>query len=558
MEEQRLGARRVVGVIASVWTGKAGRCAMAVRCLLGFAIALLCSPAAAAAAPMFSTVTFTGDATNPQVTIFGSGFGIEPATTNPAYQGSTGYDYGNALYLCDTSSNPNAFCAGQNNGKGNGSDTIGLVVSSYADSQIVYTLGSDYASYYYPSDVFRLQQGDQFTMHVNGATCSGMVDYSGSTVSCSAPPGQCTSGRAVDVARRVPAEAPGALRFARDGASAATYRPRRSTHRRALDRVFANGQNEIAVAPGKPLSSAYYHFEIPASRPFPQTAPQIHLDPIEVDSSSRRLFLRFTSTGCPDVVLTGTFRRTPLKVSAKRRSFRLKLSVPLSNFVTGARAGTLTFQGTGKIPAHFGVAADGRAAGSGGPGGVSLSLSGALDVYSNVLGAVGDNGKIASATATLPAVEKGGGGRSGNSTQPVGSSYKGSTTDNMSISIELSDDKSGIKKIDVTHPAFPCTNPYWQDGEGDESTKMTGPIKPNDAFGAWGEGTAKYTSGAFAGYQTLSVIGAFTPSKTVHGVTIQYIQGTYTLSAYVTIGPATGILCAHTASFSAGVVATSG
>jgi hypothetical protein len=155
---------------------------------MGLFVAALCSPAAATTAPMPGTVTFAGSAADPQITIDGSGFGTEPAPTNAGYPGYTGYDYGNALYFCDTSNNPQSFCAGQNDGKGNGSDTIGLVIASYSDTHIGYTLGSDYGSYYYPSNIFRAEPGDQFTVHVNGATCSGTIAYSGQPVSCTVAP----------------------------------------------------------------------------------------------------------------------------------------------------------------------------------------------------------------------------------------------------------------------------------------------------------------------------------------------------------------------------------
>lgn len=129
------------------------------------------------------TVTFAGNGANPQITIDGYGIGPEPAPTNLAYQGYTGYDYGDDLYLCDTSTDPKPFCAGQNDGSG-AWDTIGLVIGAYTDSQIAYSLGSDYAQSYYPADIFRLQQGDSFTAHVRGVVCSGVVDFSGKPVSC--------------------------------------------------------------------------------------------------------------------------------------------------------------------------------------------------------------------------------------------------------------------------------------------------------------------------------------------------------------------------------------
>ena len=109
---------------------------------------LLCLPSAAFASPGISTVTFNGSPTAPEITLTGTGFGSEPAPSNLATTGYTGYDYGNALYFCDNSNDATPWCAWQNDGLGHGSDTIGLVVNTYTDTSIDYTLGSIYAQYY--------------------------------------------------------------------------------------------------------------------------------------------------------------------------------------------------------------------------------------------------------------------------------------------------------------------------------------------------------------------------------------------------------------------------
>jgi hypothetical protein len=112
-------------------------------------------------------------------------FGALPTATNsPAYEGYTGSDYGNSLYLCDTSSNPETFCAGQNDEQGHGWDTIGLVVASYSDTSIQLTLGSSYSDSYYPSHTFMLQAGDRFAVHIAGATCTGYVHFDEQPVAC--------------------------------------------------------------------------------------------------------------------------------------------------------------------------------------------------------------------------------------------------------------------------------------------------------------------------------------------------------------------------------------
>jgi hypothetical protein len=59
-----------------------------------------------------------------------------------------------------------------------------LVVTTYVDTAISYTLGSAYIDYYYPENIYRLNVGDSFTVHVKGVTCSGTVDFSGHPVKC--------------------------------------------------------------------------------------------------------------------------------------------------------------------------------------------------------------------------------------------------------------------------------------------------------------------------------------------------------------------------------------
>src|ERR1700682_2281888 len=141
-------------------------------CWLG----ILFTPCVAAANPGVATVSFTGQTADPQVYITGEGFGTLPIPSNPASQGYTGYDYGESLYICDNSSNPTPFCAGENNG-GGGGDTIGLVVNTYSGTELAYGLGSSYSGFYYPTGIFQLQQGDTVTVHISGLSCSGPLDY---------------------------------------------------------------------------------------------------------------------------------------------------------------------------------------------------------------------------------------------------------------------------------------------------------------------------------------------------------------------------------------------
>jgi hypothetical protein len=118
------------------------------------------------------------------VTIEGVRFGLMPTASNLAWSGDTGNDYGNSLYVCDTSSNPSTFCAGQNDGRGTGWDYIGLVVASYTETSIQLTFGSSYQNYYYPEHKFNLGQGDQFAVHVEGATCAGSINFDEQPITC--------------------------------------------------------------------------------------------------------------------------------------------------------------------------------------------------------------------------------------------------------------------------------------------------------------------------------------------------------------------------------------
>jgi hypothetical protein len=131
-----------------------------------------------------STIRITGTPSSPTIAITGVAFASKPTPTNLALTGYTGFDYGNDLYFCDQSDRPQSFCAGQNDGLGHGADTIGLVVTTYTDTAISYTLGSAYVGYYYPANVYKLNVGDSFTVHVKGVTCSGTVDFSGQPIRC--------------------------------------------------------------------------------------------------------------------------------------------------------------------------------------------------------------------------------------------------------------------------------------------------------------------------------------------------------------------------------------
>ena len=114
-------------------------------------------------APTISSVTFSGSAANPTVTIAGANLGSEPGGS-PAGCSTTGDNFpGNSLTFSDTTGGW---------GAGTGGDCIGLVVSSYSSSQVVYQFGSGYNTY------GTANSSDSYSLTVQGATYSGTITYS--------------------------------------------------------------------------------------------------------------------------------------------------------------------------------------------------------------------------------------------------------------------------------------------------------------------------------------------------------------------------------------------
>jgi hypothetical protein len=115
------------------------------------------------AGPTISSVTFTGSPSSPTVTVSGSNLGSAPGG-GPAGCSTTGDNYpGNSLTFGDTTG---AW------GAGTGGDCIGIVVSSYTNSQVVYQFGSGYNTY------GTANSGDAYTLTVQGLAFSGTVNYS--------------------------------------------------------------------------------------------------------------------------------------------------------------------------------------------------------------------------------------------------------------------------------------------------------------------------------------------------------------------------------------------
>ena len=138
-----------------------------------------------AAAATISSVVFTGTTTAPTVTVNGTGLGAMPAP-NPTYTpagtqmcplapppGNQGYDYGTSLFLFDSSRN---WAGGRYRPELNELDCVGLLVSKFTPTQVVFQYGSAYATYQ-QKDNYLLAEGDSYQLTVNGANYSGTVHY---------------------------------------------------------------------------------------------------------------------------------------------------------------------------------------------------------------------------------------------------------------------------------------------------------------------------------------------------------------------------------------------
>jgi hypothetical protein len=107
-----------------------------------------------------------GTPTAPTVTVTGTNFGATAPTGTPesCQGGDTGNDYANnALYFQDST---------ENWGAGGTGNCIGLVVSSWSATQVVFTIGSEYANY------GPIKTGDQIEAVVKGASDSVAASFS--------------------------------------------------------------------------------------------------------------------------------------------------------------------------------------------------------------------------------------------------------------------------------------------------------------------------------------------------------------------------------------------
>jgi hypothetical protein len=117
--------------------------------------------------PSITAVAVSGTEAVPVVTVRGTGFGALASlgSAQPAGAcGGSGSDYQNNFYLSDLTGRWNA-------GQGPG-DCVGVVISSYSDTVVVFSFGSSYADL-----GENLAEDDAITMTVLGATFSGFAFY---------------------------------------------------------------------------------------------------------------------------------------------------------------------------------------------------------------------------------------------------------------------------------------------------------------------------------------------------------------------------------------------
>jgi hypothetical protein len=133
--------------------------------------------------PTITGVSFKGDVSKPVISVRGTNFGQSPPPNPPhtmgghppcpTSQGNEGLDYGTLLHIADQSSK---WGAGRYRPEAKQVDCVGLVVTAFTPTEVVFQLGSAYAD---SQGKDKLQEGDSFTLGVESATYSGKVHYSG-------------------------------------------------------------------------------------------------------------------------------------------------------------------------------------------------------------------------------------------------------------------------------------------------------------------------------------------------------------------------------------------
>jgi hypothetical protein len=111
--------------------------------------------------PAISGVSFSGSPSDPSITVTGTNFGAYPPIGTPetCQSGDTGDDYGSTgLWFSDATQGWTAGQAG---------NCIGLIVTSWSSTQVVFGFGNEYGNY------SPIQSGDQIGVEVQGASFTG-------------------------------------------------------------------------------------------------------------------------------------------------------------------------------------------------------------------------------------------------------------------------------------------------------------------------------------------------------------------------------------------------
>ena len=105
---------------------------------------------------------FSGTSGNPTVTLTGTNFGTQPTGTPiTCGSGDTGDDYGaSGLWFSDSTQ---GWTAGQTG------DCIGLIISTWTNTSVVFAFGNEYSGY--PP----VTNGDAYTVEAQGKSSTGTV-----------------------------------------------------------------------------------------------------------------------------------------------------------------------------------------------------------------------------------------------------------------------------------------------------------------------------------------------------------------------------------------------
>jgi len=168
---------------------------LCVASALGTTAASASASPAAPTKPSIDRVVLRGDPTDPQVLIYGHGFGTRPAPNPPngtsnfgrcgPIPGDTGYDFGSDLWIGDRTQNWSA-------GYTPNTDCIGLILVKYSDQEIDFRPGALYTlAYGQPhraGGTYKLAEGDIANIDVKGVEVVVTVHYLRGSTRSACPP----------------------------------------------------------------------------------------------------------------------------------------------------------------------------------------------------------------------------------------------------------------------------------------------------------------------------------------------------------------------------------